>query len=180
MWCVVVKHYEQQFDIRITLADRKKHCFQSIDVLHCSSRAKFLSSMLLAQCIFFAITKTKPEENAQKCLWQRIASCGCTHDTDTVAGLSVPLYHTCYNVFQTMVDSSPADRPTAFTLLQHPLLSSCDHHKTKQQLRKELNEQKFKVEILTRWVQKVSAMKRTAKIVRDIPVAQSPNNTGCP
>ena len=58
---------------RVTLADRKNHCFPFMDVLHCSSRAKFSSSMLLAQCIFFAITKTKQEENAQKCLCQRIA-----------------------------------------------------------------------------------------------------------
>ena len=49
-----------------------------------------------------------------------------------------------------MTDPSPEIRPSAEALLQHPLLSTSDIHKTKRQLRRELNEQKFKVEVLTR------------------------------
>jgi len=49
-----------------------------------------------------------------------------------------------------MIDPDPKIRPSAESLLQHPLLCTSDIHKTKRQLRRELNEQKFKVEVLTR------------------------------
>lgn len=49
-----------------------------------------------------------------------------------------------------MIDPNPENRPSAAGLLQHPVLAASDLYKSKQQLRKELNEQKFQVEMLTR------------------------------
>lgn len=55
--------------------------------------------------------------------------------------------------FQQMVDEDPANRPSASTLVHHPCICP-DANKTKAQLRKELNQEKFKNEMLQRKVQK--------------------------
>lgn len=52
-----------------------------------------------------------------------------------------------------MVDEDPANRPSASTLVHHPCICP-DANKTKAQLRKELNQEKFKNEMLQRKVQK--------------------------
>ncbi|CAK8696906.1 unnamed protein product [Clavelina lepadiformis] len=63
---------------------------------------------------------------------------------------TLPFYSNEFNsLLKSMIDPNPSIRPSAAELLQHTLLSSCSN-KTKQQLRKELNEQKFKIEVLTR------------------------------
>ncbi|XP_002130808.2 LOW QUALITY PROTEIN: wee1-like protein kinase 1-A [Ciona intestinalis] len=52
-------------------------------------------------------------------------------------------------LLQSMIDPSTSRRPSAAGLLQHPILSTYSS-KSKHQLQKELNEQKFQIEILTR------------------------------
>lgn len=52
-----------------------------------------------------------------------------------------------------MIDEEPTTRPTASTLVHHPCICP-DANKTKAQLRKELNQEKFKNEMLQRKVQK--------------------------
>lgn len=52
-----------------------------------------------------------------------------------------------------MVHQDPTQRPSASTLVHHPYICP-DSKKTKSQLRKELNHEKFKNEILQRKVKK--------------------------
>lgn len=52
-----------------------------------------------------------------------------------------------------MVDENPVDRPSASTLIHHPCIVP-DASKSKSQLRKELNQEKFKNEMLKRKVEK--------------------------
>nr|CAB3267744.1 wee1-like protein kinase 1-A [Phallusia mammillata] len=62
----------------------------------------------------------------------------------------LPHYSDAFNsLLKDLICPTPSARPSAAALLQHPLLSTyCK--KSKQQLRKELNEQKFQIQILTR------------------------------
>ena len=52
-----------------------------------------------------------------------------------------------------MIDEEPSLRPSASTLVNHPCICP-DAHKSKAQLRKELNQEKFKVQMLQRKVEK--------------------------
>jgi len=52
-----------------------------------------------------------------------------------------------------MVDEDPTQRPSASTLVHHPCICP-DSTKSKAQLRKELNQEKFKNEMLQRKVKK--------------------------
>jgi len=69
-----------------------------------------------------------------------------------------------------MVNENPSLRPSASTLVHHPCICP-DANKSKAQLRKELNQEKFKNEMLQRKVRKYEEqMNNNSRLIGDSPV----------
>lgn len=69
--------------------------------------------------------------------------------------------------FKQMIDENPVDRPSASTLIHHPCIVP-DASKSKSQLRKELNQEKFKNEML-----KLKVRRYEEQLSKDSPQQQS-------
>jgi wee1-like protein kinase len=68
-----------------------------------------------------------------------------------------------------MVNENPSLRPSASTLVHHPCICP-DANKSKAQLRKELNQEKFKNEMLQRKVRKYEEqMNNNSRLIGDSP-----------
>lgn len=61
------------------------------------------------------------------------------------------MYLLFYFYLQSMVDPDPTQRPSATQIAQHPVLCP-QAKKSKAQLRKELNEERFKNQMLSRYL----------------------------